>query len=43
MRTHLEHVFEGIEVSKKFLYRNLFRVKDKVIPQVIILLLHVLM
>lgn len=42
MNTHLEHVLKGVEVSKEFLYGDFSRVKDKVLSQVVILLLHIL-
>lgn len=41
-QTHLEHVFKGVEVSKEFLHWDFPRVKDKVLSQVGVLLLHIL-
>lgn len=40
--THLEHVFKVVEVAIEFLYRHFSWVKDKVVTQVSILLLHIL-
>lgn len=41
--THQEHVFEIVEIAKEFLWRDFFWVKDVVLSQVGVLLLHVFM
>lgn len=41
-KTHQEHVSESAEVAEELLHRDLARVEHKVLPQVDVLLLHVL-